>query len=217
MNKVNIESIENELSKRDSKELANASSLATEQHLRTITDVLTSRNQDFTYKLWEENKIGKPQDHVDGYNHIGNWFYIPYGLNVDKYHREYIEGMLKTKAGRDEIFIGGLILDIYDSEYVGNIKRILGPKQLSDETRVLIPDSMLRIDKAKMFFYKFPSPMFNKSQPKTCKNSMPRTRLAINLLGIVKEVNGDNVVFYDGWDPQKRGEKIMKEFFVKGL
>ena len=76
---------------------------------------------------------------------------------------------------------------------------------------------MLLIDKAQMFFYKFPSPMFNKSQPKTRKNTTPRTISAINLLGIVREDDGDNVVFYDGWDPQKRGEKIMKEFFVKGL
>lgn len=84
-------------------------------------------------------------------------------------------------------------------------------------TRKSIPDSVLRIDLAKMFYYQFPSPMFNKSQPRTWKNSMPRTISAINLLGIVKEIDGNRVVFYDGWDPKIRGEKIMKEFFVKGL
>ena len=67
---------------------------------------------------------------------------------------------------------------------------------------------------AKMFYYQFPSHMFNKSQPMTWRNTMPRIISAINLLGIVKEVDGDNIVFYEGWDPQKRGEKIMKEFFV---
>lgn len=66
-----------------------------------------------------------------------------------------------------------------------------------------------------MYFYKFSSPMFNKSQPRTWKNTMPRIISAINLLGIVKVIDGDNVVFYEGWDPQKRGEKITKEFFVK--
>ena len=59
--------------------------------------------------------------------------------------------------------------------------------------------------------------MFNKSQPKTWKNATPRTISAINLWGIVREDDGNNAVFYDGWNPQKRGEKIMKEFFVKGL
>ena len=75
---------------------------------------------------------------------------------------------------------------------------------------------MLRIDLAKMFYYQFQSPMYNKSQSKTWNNTR-RTILAINLFGIVKEKNGDNNVFYEGWDPQKRGEKIMKEFFVKEL
>jgi hypothetical protein len=33
---------------------------------------------------------------------------------------------------------------------------------------------------------------------------------------IAKEVDGDKVVSYEeGWNPQKRGEKIMNEFFVK--
>lgn len=217
MDKVNIKSVENELPKNGSKVVANASSLAAEQHLRTITDVLTSRSQDYAFKLWEENIVGKPMDNVDGYHHIGNWFYIPYGLDVDKYNREFVKGILKTKAGRDDIFSEGLKLNVYDSKYVETIKRVLGPKQLSDETRVLIPDSMLRIDKAKMFYYVFPSPMFNKNQPRTWRNNTPRTISAINLLGIVQEDDGGNAVFYDGWDPQKRGEKIMKEFFVKGL
>ncbi len=66
-----------------------------------------------------------------------------------------------------------------------------------------------------MIFYQFPSPMFNKIQPRTWKNTMPRTISAINLLGLVKEVNGDDVIFYNGWDPKTRGEMIMKEFFVK--
>ena len=86
-------------------------------------------------------------------------------------------------------------------------------KTFSSSKRKCIPDYILRIDLAKMFYYQFSSPMFNKSLPETYKNM----RLAINLFGIVKEINGDKVVFYEGCDPQKRGEKIMKEFFVKKL
>ena len=201
----------------NTEELAKASSLATEQHLRTITDVLTSRSQDFTYRLWEENSVGKPFDDVDGYADIGKWWYIPYDIKEDKYHREYIEGVLKTNSGRDNHFAGGLNLKIYDEEFIVSIKQVLCTKTFSMTTRYLIPDKMLRIDMAKMFYYQFSSPMFNKNQPRTWKNSLPRTISAINLLGVVKEVNGDNVVFYEGWDPQKRGEKITKEFFEKGL
>ncbi|MBR4363522.1 MAG: DUF1669 domain-containing protein [Prevotella sp.] len=201
----------------NTEELAKASSLATEQHLRTITDVLTSRSQDFTYRLWEENSVGKPFDDVDGYADIGKWWYIPYDIKEDKYHREYIEGVLKTNSGRDNHFAGGLNLKIYDEEFIVSIKQVLCTKTFSMTTRYLIPDKMLRIDMAKMFYYQFSSPMFNKNQPRTWKNSLPRTISAINLLGVVKEVNGDNVVFYEGWNPQNRGEKISREFFVKEL
>ena len=201
----------------DAEEMAKASLLSYRRQLRTIIDVLTSRSQDYSFKLWEENIVGKPYDNVDGHAYIGKWWYIPYGIKEDKYHREYIEGTLKTNASRNEIIAKGLNLNIYDEQFVADIKTLLCSKSLSIATRKSIPDNMLRIDLAKMFYYQFPMPMFNKSQSRTWKNTMPRTISAINLLGIVKEADGDNVVFYEGWNPQKRGEKITKEFFVKGL
>lgn len=199
----------------NAEELANAALLPIEQRFRTITDVLTSRSQDFCLKLWEENIVGKPFDDVDGHAYIGKWWYIPYGLKEDQYHREYIEGTLNTSACRNDIISKGLNLSIYDEEYIATFKKLLCGKPLSLETSKFLPDSILRIDHAKMFFYQFPSPMFNESQPRTWRNTMPRTISAINLLGIVKDIDGDNVVFYDGWNPQKRGEKIMKKYFVK--
>lgn len=198
----------------DAEELAKASLLATEQHLRTITDVLTSRSQDFTYKLWEENDEGKPIDKFNEYTCIGKWWYKPNGIEEDEYHREYIDGLLYARS--KSIRVSGIKLKIYDEQFITDIKKVLRPKILSRTTWKLIPDNMLRIDLAKMFYYQFQSPMYNKSQPKTWNNTQ-RTISAINLFGIVKEKNGDNNVFYEGWDPQKRGEKIMKEFFVKEL
>jgi hypothetical protein len=201
----------------DAEELAKASLLETKQRLRTIADVLTSRSQDFTYKLWEENSIDKPMDNVYSYGEILKWYFIPYELVEDQYHRECIKGKLIPYECRNHPAVEGLKLNIYDEEFIKTIRMILCSKPLSSTTRKCIPDSMLLIYKAEMFFYKFPSPLFNKSQPKTRKNATPRTISAINLLGIVQEDDGGNAVFYDGWDPQKRGEKIMKEFFVKGL
>lgn len=199
----------------NAEELANAALLPIEQRLRTITDVLTSRSQDFCFKLWEENIVGKPFDDVDGHAYIGKWCYVPYSLKEDQYHREYIEGSLLPNASKDCPGAKGLNLKIYDEIFLSDIKKILNSNTLSITSRKYIPDSMLLIDHAKMFFYQFPSSMFNESQPRTWRNTMPRTISAINILGIAKEVDGNNVVFYDGWDPQKRGEKIMKEFFVK--
>ena len=199
----------------DAGELAIASALTTEQHFKTIMDVLTSRSQDFTFKLWEENIVGKPFDNVDGHDYIGKWWFIPYCLKEDNYHREFIEGTLKPNASRNFPAAKGLNLNIYDEDFIIAIKKVLCSKTLSITTRKYIPDSMLRIDFAKMFYYQFPSPMFNKSHPRTWKNTMPRTISAINLFGIVKDVDADKVFFYEGWNPQKRGEKIMKEFFVR--
>lgn len=211
LKRIKLINLDHAFKSGDSEELAKASALTTEKHLKTIMEVLTSRSQDFTYRLWEENIVGKPfdNDHV----YIGKWWYIPYGIKEDKYHREYIEGTLKTNASRNNIWAGGLNLNVYDEQFIADIKQVLCSKTLSLENRKLIPDSMLRIDFAKMFFYQFPSPMFNKSQPSTWKNTMQRTISAINLLGIVKEINGDDVVFYEGWDPQKRGEIIRQRYF----
>ena len=199
----------------DVKELAKASSLVTEQYLRTITDVLTSRSQDFTYKLWEENIVGEPLDNVEGYANLGKWFYVPFEIKENKYHQLYVDGSLNVYYSKDDFGANGLKLRIFDLEFINVIRLYWKGKDQGDYED--IPTKVLIIEKAKLFFYKFPSPMFNKSQPRTWKSTLPRTRSAINLFGIVKEVDGDNVMFYEGWNPQKRGEKIMKEFFVKGL
>ena len=201
----------------DAKELAKASSLVTKQHLRTIIDVLTSRCQDFTYRLWEENIVGKPLENVDGYLYISKWWFVPSGIKENECHCEYVEGDLKTDLSRNDEFVRGFNLRVYDEQFIADIKRVLNSRPLSDETLKFIPDSMLRIDLAKMFYYQFPSPMYNKSETRTWPNNMSRKISAINLFGIAKEVNGRNVVFPEGWDPQKRGEKIMKQLFVKEL
>lgn len=201
----------------NAEELTNAALLPVKRRFRTITDVLTSRSQDFMFKLWEENHVGKPFDNVDGCAYIGKWWYIPYSLKENQYHREFIEGTLKTNAGRNNVFSKGLNLQIYDEEYIAEVKKFLCGNTLSFATSKFLPDSMLRIDHAKMFFYQFSSPMYNRSQPRKWPNTMQRTISAINIFSIVKEVDGNSVEFYEGWDPQKRGEKIMKEFFEKAI
>lgn len=199
----------------DAGELEKASSLATEQQLRTITDVLISRSQDFTYRLWEENIVGKPYDNVEGHINPGKWFYVPFEIKEDKYHQFYVNGSLHVYYSKDDIWSKGLKLRIFDQEFIKVIRLYWKGKDQGYYED--IPTKVLTIEGAKLFFYKFPSPMFNKSQPRTWKSTKPRTISAINLLGIVKEVNGNNVVFHEGWDPQKRGGKIMKELFEKEL
>ena len=195
-------------------ELAKASSLPIEKHLRTITDVLTSCAHDFELKLWEENIIGKPKDNVDGHDKLSKWFFLPYEIVDGTKHREYIKGELKTYSSRHIFMAGGLNLYIYDKQFVEVIKRYDNDKRGYHWYKD-IPDNLLCIEHAQMFFYKFPSPMYNTSQPRTWPNTTPREISAIDVFGIAKEVNGDKVVFYDGWNPEERGQKIQNKFFSK--
>lgn len=198
-------------------EIAKASILPTEQKLKTITEVLTDNPQSFTLILWEENNLGKPYNNTHGYVRIGKWYYVPYEIKEDKSHREYISGQLKTEAGRNLHMGRGLNLNIYDTDFIASIRKVLGSQTLSIQTRKNIPDSLLCIIFAKIFFYQFSSLMYNKTQSRTWQNGLPRTISAINLFGIAKEVDGDNVVFYEGWDPQERGKKIEEKFFTRAL
>ncbi len=199
----------------DANELVNASSLPTKGKLKSITDVLTSKSRNYEFRLWEENILGKPYNDVDGYIRLEKWFFIPFAIKEDQYHQACVEGVLKTYDSLDYGLAEGLKLKVFDYEFVNVIRKFWGKKNYDDYE--LIPKDILTIENAKLFYYQFPSPMFNNSQPRTWKNSMLRTISAINLLGIAKEVIEDNAVFFEGWDPQKRGEKIMKKFFVKSL
>lgn len=187
----------------DAKELVNASSLPIQGRLKSITDVLTSKSRDYEFRLWEENILGKPYDNVDGYIRLEKWFFIPFAIKEDQHHLAYVEGVLKTYDSLDYPLAKGLKLKVHDYEFVNVIRKFWGEKTCDDYE--LIPKDILTVENAKLFYYQFPSPMCNKSQSKTIS--------AINIFGIVKEVIEDNTVFFEGWDPQKRGEKIARAFF----
>lgn len=199
----------------DFNELDKVSSLPITGKMRTITEVLTDRNRDYEFKLWEENTAGKPLDNVEGYVRVEKWFFIPLEIKEDKYHQLCIEGSLKVYCSKDDIWSRGLKLKVYDIKFIEVIKTYWGTSTTGDYK--LIPAKILTIEGAKLFFYHFSTPLYNKSQSRTWKSTEPRIIPSINIFGIVKESDGNILTFYEGWDPQKRGEKIMKEFFVKEL
>ena len=215
--KNKLVSIDKAFKSGSSEELNKANSLPTEVHLRTITDVLTSHSQEFSLKLWEENLRSEPYNDVDGHRKLCKWYFVPYCFEEDKEHREYLVGKLKNEFCRNDIFVSGYRLKIYDKDFLLAIKRIKGKNSLLSTAYKHIPEYMLRIEHAMMYYYPFSSPMYNSSQPKTWPNNSPRTISAINVFGIVKEIKDDDEVFYEGWDPKKRGEMIMNRCFVKQL
>lgn len=194
-------------------EILAACSLPIIGSFKTITDVLTSRNRDYEFKLWEENILGKPYDNVEGHVFLEEWFFVPFEIKENSYHQKYVEGKLKVFTSRDNMLSKGLKLKVYDEDFIKAIITYCGSKSYVDYE--LIPINILKIDRAKLFYFPFPCPLYNKGASCTYNKRQPKTISAINVLGIVKEVNGDDVIFYEGWDPHKRGEKIVNQFFEK--
>lgn len=215
LKRVKLINIDHAYKSGNKEDLQKASSLPIIGHLKTITDVLTSRKQDFIFKLWERNDTGKPNNNGDRYSDYNKWFFVPHKIEENKYHQTYVEGVLKTCSSLNYGLSKVLHLKVYDEEFIKVIRSYWRTKSYDDYE--LIPSQILIIEQAKLCYYKFPAPMYNKSQSQIQNGAKTKASSAINILAIAKEVDGDNIVFYDGWDPQKRGEKIMKEFFVKAL
>lgn len=194
-----------------------ASSLPIKEKYITVADILTSCFVDYEYKLWNENPFGQPVVKTVGYSDFKKWIFLPCELAKDKNHREYVEGKLKPYSYKSNQRVPGLDLKIYNELFILTIKRYIRKERPSYLMYKDIPEKLLCIENAKIFFYQFPSQMYNINQPKLSENGMPRLRGGINLFGIAKEIRVDEIVFYDGWDPNKRGEKIMKKFFVNEL
>lgn len=199
----------------NAEELKLASQLPITRNFKTITEVLISRYHDFAFKLWEENSSGKPLAlyNIDGYIHLGKWIYLP--LEIENENGcEYIKGELKTYGTRGDFFAGGLNLSIFDKDFVATIKHFVDGNTRSLELYQLIPENILCIEKAQLFFYKFPSPMLNNNQPRQYRNNSPRLICGINVFGIAKDSDGEIIKFYEGWDPHKKGLEIQKKLFT---
>lgn len=191
-------------------DLINASNMKTCLY-KTITDVLTSQYKSFELKIWEENKTGKPNEEIE-YTQIRKWYYMPYELKIDKNNQEYLEGYLQRIKDYEDPC--GTKLNIYDKEFIEIIKEFSAKESLPNIKTERIPDELLCIEYAKYFFYDFQSPMFNKRQPEKWKSRAQREITAINLFGIAESVDEDNVVFYEGWNPEERGEIIKNKLFT---
>lgn len=193
--------------------IISASTLPSVEKFKTITDVLTNSPSTYSIMLWEESKAGKPLDDVDGHIKLCKWIFLPFEIREDN-HNQYVEGKLKTYSSRHDIYAGGLKLDIYDKQFVETIKKYDNKKQGYYWYKV-IPEYLLCIEYAKMFFYRFPTPLFNESQPRTWPNTEKRLIYGIDVFTIAKEENEDGIVFYKGWNPQERGLTIQNKFFCK--
>lgn len=225
----------------NAEELAAASSLPISEPIRTIKDVLTSRSQCFKLKLWKVvNKVYNPDEvSVCKYKFISvcKYKFIDFEINNEDSPDENIKGILfeydkikKTVMHKKN----GFEITIYDKPFIKTIKRyIKNDKSYGKFKFKDIPEEILCIEKACSFNYKFASPMYKINQPKTKDDNTPRLIAGIKLFAIVKEFNEDNIIynngqmivlkvlnydnimFYEGWDPNEKGKLIQEKFFTK--
>jgi HKD family nuclease len=181
----------------DAGELAKASSLATEQNLRTITDVLTSNQKmyvgDLFYGMfWDIDE--EPADIT--FSTIDKWIFIPqeYGESVN--HNKYVRGYFHFYKWykRRGIMYKKIRIDVYDGSFISSIERYL---QGSMDFRK-IPENILCINLAKLFILRIPSGFKVKNYN------------ALAVFCIAKDANENNIIYYEGWDPQKRKEQILR-------
>lgn len=153
----------------NAEELKLASLLPITRNFKTITEVLTSCYHVFAFKLWEEISSGNPKHEVGGLIRLGKWIYMPFEIEKEN-GCEYIRGQLKTYGTRGDFLAGWLNLSIFDKDFVATIKHFVDGKTKSWDLYQLIPESIICIENAQMFFHKFASPMFNINQPRQYRN-----------------------------------------------
>lgn len=182
----------------DAEELAIASALTTEQHLRTITDVLTSIPQRYVGNLFYGMYWDGDEEPADvRFSTIDKWIFIPkeYGESVN--HKKYIRGHLnfyKWYKRRNRKYYM-MTIDIYDESFIAGIEHYL--QGTMDVNR--IPEYLLCINQAKQSVFRLPSGIKVKGYN------------ALAVFCIVKEVNENNIIYYEEWNPQQRGQEIIKK------
>ncbi len=128
---------------------------------------------------------------------IDKWIFIPTKFGESRNHEKYVRGYFhfyKWYKKRRKLTYTKIRIDIYDASFISCIERYLqGSMDINK-----IPEDLLCINLAKLSIIRLPKPLRIKD-----KN-------AIAVFCLVKEINENNIIYYEGWDPQRRGQVIIK-------
>lgn len=186
----------------DAKELAKASSLVTEQHLRTITDVLTSSQKRYVGELYYTMYWDWDEEPADvRFSTIDKWIFVPEKVGENNNHEKYVRCYAYMYNKMKMMILSKTVrIDVYDNAFISSIDKYLEGDDISR-----IPDSLICINFAKLFLFRLPS---------NVKDRVKHGN-AIAAFCMAKEVNGSKIVYYEGWDPQTRKEKILRDLCRK--
>ena len=169
-----------------------------EQKCRTITDVITNTKKRYFMELYYEMSWDSDEEPADvRFSTIDKWIFIPSEFAENRNHEKYVRGYLhfyKWYISRKLTYMK-IKIDIYDSSFISCIERYLqGSMDISK-----IPEDLLCINLAKLSIIRLPKP------------TKVKDNNALALLFLVKEVNENNIIYYEGWDPQQRGQEIINK------
>ena len=86
-------------------------------------------------------------------------------------------------------------IDVYDNTFISSIECYLqGSMDINK-----IPEDLLCINLAKLSIIRLPKPLRAKDKK------------TIAVFCLVKDVSENNIIYYEGWDPQQRGQEIIKK------
>ena len=198
LRKVKLQNLNNAYKSGNQEEISVASSLPIEQQFRTITDVLTSLDKKYKGELYYKQYWDLEENPVDArFSKIGKWIFIPDQLGESNGHREYIRGSFHYYdwMKRKQVLYKKIRIEIYDESFISAIKKYMNGNDISK-----IPDRLICIDLAKLSIYKLP----------VVNNIKDEEVNTIAVFCIVKEIYDDKIVYYAGWDPITRGERIAR-------
>jgi len=195
----------------DIKEIIEASLMPSNEMFLTLEDVLVSQPLKYEQCLWYSETVKNRSEKNLLELRIQKWIFLPNSQVLDD-NTSKIQGIL-IPYGLKDYPCEGIDISITNKAYIQSLKKYVGTN-INYDAYKYIPEKVLCINKAKMFPYMFSMPMFDKKKSRFLSNGNLRLRYGLYVFGIVKDVDRDNIVFYDGWDPQKRGEAIKQKHFT---
>lgn len=157
----------------------------------TIVDVLLEKTGSFKFQLWKQ--ANSTTMYNEKYCNVGKWIFTM----INKDESQKISGILKP-------------LELEKSPLATHMTRISfihdSFAQELSQPYIKTPEKLVTIPLAKLVYYKFPYSMHEYG--KTSKI------LGIYVLGIIKEINDGEPIYYKGWDPYIKGKDIMNRFFI---
>ena len=167
-----------------------AAKLPVNKQHTTIVDVLLEKADSFKFKLWKQ--ASSTTIYGDKYCNIGKWIFTM----IHKDENKNISGIIKPLSLKGFLATHMARISFRHDSFAQELRQPYSNP----------PEKLVTIPLAKLVYYKFPYPMHEPGKPSKIEG--------IYVLGIIKEINAGEPIYYKGWNPYIKGKDIMNQFFI---